>query len=203
MAVDLPGTGRSDRMAEWPEDWWRYGGRCVAALIDYLGEGPAILVGTSGGAVAALHTAIESPKSVRAVVADSCVARQPPAAIEVELAKRARAGPDLAHFWAHAHGADWRAVIDADSALMQRHAARNGRWFGEELAAVRCRVLFTGSMRDAVLHNGPEQMSKMAEHIPDSEVYLVNDGDHPLMWARPEAFRGSVAAFLDRTASGE
>jgi pimeloyl-ACP methyl ester carboxylesterase len=174
----------------------------VAALIDHLDEGPAVLVGTSGGAVVALHTAIQMPARVRAVVADSCVARQPPEMLEAEVAKRAQAGRELAGFWAYAHGEDWQAVIDADNALMQRHAARDGRWFGEELSEVRCPVLFSGSMQDATLHEGAAQMLEMARVIPESEVSLVNGGDHPLMWTRPQAFRGLATSFLDRLSSG-
>lgn len=55
VALDFLGTGMSDRAAAWPRDWWAAGAASAAALIDHLGAGPAVVVGTSGGAAVALQ----------------------------------------------------------------------------------------------------------------------------------------------------
>jgi pimeloyl-ACP methyl ester carboxylesterase len=36
----------------------------------------------------------------------------------------------------------------------------------------------------------------MATQIPESQLVLVNGGDHPLMWSRPQRFRRAADSFL-------
>lgn len=197
VALDLPGTGRSERLGVWPDDWWLESARAAAALVEHLGSGErAIVMGASGGGVAALLMAQHRPDRVRAVIADSCVKRQPPAVLRQAVADRRRRHPDAAAFWRQAHGEDWEQVIEADSDLLLRLAERNGRWFERDLGEIRCPVLLTGSLQDRMLHDGPRQMVAMAEEIPESQLTLVNGGDHPLMWSRAERFRRVADAFL-------
>ena len=197
VALDLPGTGRSERLEVWPDDWWLEGARAAAALVEYLVSGEqAVVMGTSGGGVAALLMAQHRPDRVRAVIADSCVKRQPPAVLRQAVVDRGRRHPDAVAFWRHAHGDDWEQVIEADSDLLLRLAERDGRWFEKDLAEIRCPVLLTGSLQDRMLHDGPRQMVAMAEEIPESQLTLVNGGDHPLMWSRAERFRRIADAFL-------
>ena len=196
VALDFPGTGQSDRLVKWPDDWWLEGGQAAVALMDHLTASEAIVMGTSGGAVAALLMAQHAPGRVRAVIADSCVARQPPEVLRAEVAGRRERHPEAVAFWQHAHGDDWEQVIEADSYIMLRLAERNGRWFERSLSEVQCPVLFTGSLQDATLHNGAVQMVEMATQIPESQLMLVNGGDHPLMWTRPEVFRRAAESFL-------
>ena len=58
-------------MEAFPTDLWQDEGRQVIALIRHLNCGKAGLVGTSGGAWAALNAALECPELICAVVADS------------------------------------------------------------------------------------------------------------------------------------
>ena len=71
VALDLLGTGQSQRMEVWPEDWWQQAARDPLGAHPGLGQQQAILVGTSGGAVAALWASILDPTKVKAVIADS------------------------------------------------------------------------------------------------------------------------------------
>ena len=198
VAVDLPGTGASERMTVWPDDWWEYGARCVGELIEHLGAGPAVPLGTSGGAVVALLAAQLAPDLVRGVVADSCVERQSPEMLERVVAERRVADDGLKAFWRAAHGEDWSQVIKADSDAILRLAARDGVWFTRDLSLVRSPVLLTGSLRDAMLHDGPAQMVSMASRMSRSELYLANDGDHPFLWSAADRFRTVATSFLAR-----
>jgi hypothetical protein len=54
----------------------------------------------------------------------------------------------------------------------------------------------TGSLRDGLLHRGAEQMAAMARQIPDSQLMLLNGGDHPLMWSRARWCRQVADGFL-------
>ena len=196
VALDLPGTGRSDRIETWPDDWWRQGARAAAALVEHLSAERAVVVGTSGGAVAALLMAQHLPHRVRAVISDSVVKRQPPEVLRAEVAARRERHPEAVAFWRRAHGDDWEQVVEADSDLLLRLARRDGRWFDESLAVIRCPVLLTGSLQDRLLHDGVAQMVAMAEEIPKSQLTLFNGGGHPLIWSRPEHFRRVADAFL-------
>lgn len=196
VALDFPGTGQSDRLERWPDDWWLEGARAALALMDHLSAREGMVMGTSGGGVTALLMAQDAPDRVRAVIADSCVARQPPDVLRAEVAGRRERHPEAVAFWQHAHGDDWGQVIEADSDLLLRLAERDGRWFEQSQSEVECPVLFTGSLQDATLHNGAAQMVEMANQIPESQLMLVNGGDHPLMWTRPEVFRRAAESFL-------
>ncbi len=138
----------------------------------------------------------DAPDRVRAVVADSCVLRQPPEILRAEVASRRERHPEAVAFWQHAHGDDWEEVVEADSDLLLRLAERDGRWFERGLSEIRCPLLLTGSLQDSMLHDGPTQMVEMARQIPESQLVLINGGDHPLMWSRAERFRQVVDGFL-------
>ncbi len=196
VALDFPGVGQSERLDVWPADWWLQGARAAVTLLDHLECSQGIVMGTSGGAVSALLMAQHAPDRVRAVIADSCVLRQPPDVLRAEVANRRRLHPDAVAFWQAMHGADWEVVIEADNDLLLRLAARDGRWFDRDLAEIRSPVLLTGSLQDALLFEGGAQMLEMAQQIPESQVLLVNGGDHPLMWTRPARFRRAADAFL-------
>ena len=64
ICPDFLGNGRSDRVEAFPTDLWQDEGRQVIALIRHLNCGKACLVGTSGGAWAALNAALEGPEPV-------------------------------------------------------------------------------------------------------------------------------------------
>jgi valacyclovir hydrolase len=196
VALDFPGTGQSERLGVWPDAWWLQGAWAAVALMDHLSVAQGIVMGTSGGAVAALLMAQHAPERVRAVIADSCVMRQPPEVLRAEVAGRRQWHPGAVAFWQQAHGDDWEQVVEADNDLLLRLAQRGGRWFERSLSGIRCPVLLTGSLQDSTLHNGAAQMLEMASQIPESQLHLVNGGDHPLMWSRPELFRRAVDAFL-------
>jgi pimeloyl-ACP methyl ester carboxylesterase len=197
VSLDYLGTGRSDRVAVWADDWWRSGARQVRALLDHLGIETCIVTGTSGGAIVALWTAILNPDRVRAVVADSCVPTFTRQMLDTTLIPdRAQRTPDQVAFWRGAHGEDWEQVVEADTDLIRRFVERGGDWFGDHLLAIQCPVLLTASKRDAVLSQVARQNCHMAEQIPDSRLYLHNEGGHPLMWSQPEVFRAVTDLFL-------
>jgi pimeloyl-ACP methyl ester carboxylesterase len=196
VAPDLLGTGQSHRLDPWPDDWWLQNAWAAVALLDHLAEERAIVVGTSGGAVVALLMARHAPARVRAVIADSCVARQPPEILRAAVADRRRRHPDAVAFWQTMHGQDWEQVVEADSDLMLRLAQRDGRFFQQPLSGVRCPVLLTGSLQDSMLFEGATQMVAMAEQIPESQLVLINSGHHPLIWSRPRHFWRIADSFL-------
>jgi pimeloyl-ACP methyl ester carboxylesterase len=196
VAPDFLGTGLSDRLEEWPDDWWAQGARDAAALAAHLGYQRAYVAGTSGGAIAALLMAIHFPDLVEAVIADSCVALATPEQRRAEVAFRSRRSPGQIAFWSRAQGEDWEQVVETDSRLLLRVAAKGGDPFHGRLSSIRCPVLLTGSLRDKSLPTLDAQICEMARQIPCSQLFMANEGSHPLMWSAPEIFRQVADLFL-------
>jgi valacyclovir hydrolase len=197
VSLDFLGTGRSDRVAAWADDWWQSGARQVRALLDHLGGERCIAMGASGGAIVALWAAVLYPECVRAVVADSCVPTFTGEMLKANVIRdRARRTPDQVAFWRNAHGHDWDQVVEADSDMIRRFVERGGDWFGTRLNEIQCPVLLTASQQDAALPHVTRQTCQMAEQIPNCCLYLHNEGGHPLMWSQAETFRAVADRFL-------
>ncbi|GAP15954.1 predicted hydrolase [Longilinea arvoryzae] len=198
VAFDFWGCGQSDRLAGWTTDWWAQGGRDALALAAHLGGERPILIGTSGGGVAALLAALEAPEAVRAVIADSSTDAQRPEDLRAEVASRRRCLPGQVDFWSRAHGPDWKDVVEEDNRLLLRLADEGGRFFRQDLGGIRCPVLFTASLTDDLIPDAGGAALRMARQIPGSHVFLANGGSHPLMWTRPVEFRAAADIFLAR-----
>jgi valacyclovir hydrolase len=196
VALDFLGCGKSDRVEVWPDDWWIQGGHDAAALVSHLGHDRASLMGTSGGAITALWTAILHPERVQALIADSCVERQSASFTEHLIQERLRFTPDQIGFWRDGHGDDWEQVVRADTAMWRRWLAACGGWFGGRLSTITCPVLFTNSLRDEIAPDVGQQVCGMALQIKGSQVFFATEGGHPLMWSRPDDFRRMADCFL-------
>jgi pimeloyl-ACP methyl ester carboxylesterase len=119
-----------------------------------------------------------------------------PTRLRAEVAARSHHTPDVVNFWHYAHGDDWQEVVAADSDLLLRLATRGGDLFQGRIRRVRCPVLLTGSLRDASLPDVGQQLVTIAEQLRFCRVFLMSDGDHPLMWTRPGDFRQVSEYFL-------
>lgn len=198
IALDLPGTGQSGRLAVWPHDWWAAGALAAINLLDQLQIPRCAVLGTSGGAAIALLAALAAPGRIAAIVADSVVAHFPAADVRAQVAARSERSPAQRAFWLLAHGDDWAQVVDADTAMLATYAASGVNYFGGQLAQIPCPVLLTASLADPVLPAVGDQLCAMARAIPQCWLFLTNAGDHPLMWSRPDEFRLVTDTFLDR-----
>ena len=199
-AIDFLGTGQSDRIpTPWPLDWWQMNAEAAIALVDHLGARQAVLVGVSGGAIAALYAAIRFPERVRAVISDSTVHTFLPGQLSAEVMGRAERNGGQVGFWTYANGPDWEAVVDADSDFLRRLDEANPQGvdlFGSQLSQIRCPVLFSASLADGSIPQAAAQVPDMSAQVKGSWVFTVNAGDHPLMWSCPKAFQAAAKAFL-------
>ena len=133
VSPDFRGTGRSTRLAAWPDDWYPQCAHDMAALLDHLGAERCIAMGTSGGAIVALWLAILHPARVTAVIADSTASGYPPDWLRAAMATRSERSSGQVAFWQGAHGDDWAQVVDEDTAMLLRIADRGGDFFGGRL----------------------------------------------------------------------
>ncbi len=198
MSLDFRGTGKSERLSSWPDDW---GDKCAddaAALITHLGEQHCLVMGTSGGASFALLLAIKYPEIISGVIADSCAELFSPENLRREVADRGHRTKDQIEFWKYANGDDWENVVNADSKLLMNFAHKGGNLFNGRLESVKCPVLFTGSLKDTFIPDISEQYIRMSKQVQSSNTFLSIEGDHPFMWTCPDLFRTVSYLFLRR-----
>ena len=193
---DFPGCGLSERIDVWPKNWWRSCADAAAALVRHLDCGPAVYVGTSGGGIASLLAAIHHPATVRAVVVDSSVGAWTPEDLEGLLAARGKLSLGQIAFWQNAHGDDWHRVVDADTEMIKLWRETGVDFYEGHLGEITCPVLLTYSKADEMLPRVDEFNRNAAKKIPDSRVYSVEEGAHPMMWSRAEDFRRAADEFL-------
>jgi pimeloyl-ACP methyl ester carboxylesterase len=92
VTMDVRGFGETS--AVWPDYSAHAVGRDVLALIDHLGAGPAVVIGTSFAAGSALWAAHDAPTQVRGVVLISPMVADPPrSAVARIMLAAAFAGP--------------------------------------------------------------------------------------------------------------
>ena len=176
VLLDFLGNGRSDRAASFPTDLWQDQARQVLALIREAGYERPCLLGTSGGAWAAMNAALLAPDAVGAVAADSFDGRTLHPGFAQDLAaERARAKQDPAArgFYEWCQGPDWEAVVDRDTDALLRCAASGRPLFCRPLEQMRPPVLLLGSREDPMCRRDlAEEYAAMAAQIPCASVRL-------------------------------
>lgn len=197
VSLDFWGTGKSDRLQDWTREWWSEAAEDTANLIKYLGQNSAHIIGCSGGAAVAMLLAARYPEKVVSIIADSELTDYEYDDM-LRLCVETRNIPDKAQieFWKKAHGDDWFEVVQKDNYIMLDIAA-NGHVFRDILDDVSCPVLFCGGLQEEeyVPYFG-ETLLDMCRQVEKAELYLVNDGDHPLMWTAKDKFRNIALTFL-------
>lgn len=200
VSLDFWGTGKSDRLKDWTRNWWMDAVKDTIALVEHLNYDAADVIGCSGGAAIALLMATLYPNKVRSVIADSELEQyQYEDMIRLCLEERKLPSKEQVDFWKSAHGDDWPDVIQEDNKLMLDFA-NNGHIFKDKLKNIVCPVLFCGSLEEEkYVPYFSETIVSMAKQIQKAELYLINDGNHPLMWTCKKQFRITALTFLHKT----
>ena len=200
VLLDFLDNGRSDRAAVLPADLWQDEARQVLALIRKAGYERPCLLGTSGGAWAAMNAALLAPDEVGAVVADSFDGRTLHPGFAQDLAaERAKAKQDPAArgFYEWCQGPDWEAVVDRDTDALLRCASSGQPLFCRPLEQMRPPVLLLGSREDPMCRLDLEaEYAAMAAQMPCAAVRLFPSGGHPAILSQAEGAAEAVLAFL-------
>lgn len=132
ILMDFLGCGKSERVPCWAEDLWYDEAMQAICLLYEKGYQKVNIIGTSGGALAALNIALERSDLVSKLIADSFEGEYAnPAITETirigrEVSKQ-NAGAKM--FYEMMNGPDWEAVIDADTQAVISHASHIGGFF--------------------------------------------------------------------------
>ena len=113
ILIDFLGNGQSDRVENFSPDMWHDEALQTIALTEQVS-----LIGTSGGAWAAVNAALERPDLFHAVVADSFDGRTLNENFSANLLserKAAKEDTQSRQFYELCQGADWEKVVDLDT----------------------------------------------------------------------------------------
>ena len=203
ISIDFLGNGSSDRVEAFPADLWCYQGQQVIALLEHLNCGKANLLGTSGGAWAAVNAALERPDLVKKVIADSFDGRTLADDFAANLlAERTTAKNDSfsRQFYEWCQGRDWQTVVDLNTRALIQCAEEKIPLFHKPLETLAVPVLFVGSQEDTMCRKDlAEEYDQMKQLVPDGEIHLFPSGGHPAMLSNGEAFAVLARNFFDKS----
>ncbi|GAA4283581.1 alpha/beta hydrolase [Brevibacterium daeguense] len=195
----------------------------VAALVQALGAGPAVLIGLSMGGGAAVDTALEHPEAVRAVVTVGSGTNEPaftdPFALDVLAAQQEAAGLGDMDAWIDAFlrfaAGPHRELDEVDPDVVRRlgEMAREtlishirpeavqpehvpDSW--DRLAEIAVPVLAVLGELDVSDHLMMGR--RLAASVPDGREVLIAEAAHYPPMERPEAFNQMLLEFLESLA---
>jgi valacyclovir hydrolase len=201
IAPDLRGYGASRPPArDFPEDFYQRDAADMAALLDHLQPGPAVLLGFSDGAESAILLAATRPDLVRGVVAWGIAG-----VISPQMAAAAQAWLPVST-WVEERP-EWREEIVATqgeeqfapqvegwAAAAQAIRDAGGNICYEQAAGISCPVLLLNG--DGEVNNLPEDFFRLGERIPKARAAIIADSGHSIQDDQPTALLAHVRAFL-------
>ena len=201
ITMDFLGCGRSDHLLSFPRDLWFEWSKQVYALCMHLDIQRVNIVGTSGGALAAINTALASPQLVRAVAADSFAGITADLAITSQIQTGRAAAKQLEGFRTYLqsiHGDDWVSILDADTDAVIRHAHEIGSYFHRPLSSLQSRMLLTGSEEDEMFPRKHHQQlfGEICRQTPLAQAHIFPHGGHPAMMSNLDEFSRLLKGFL-------
>jgi pimeloyl-ACP methyl ester carboxylesterase len=202
ILMDFLGCGKSERVPCWAEDLWYDEAMQAICLLYEKGYQKVNIIGTSGGALAALNIALERPDLVSKLIADSFEGEYANPAITetIRIGREVSKQNDGAKmFYEMMNGPDWEAVIDADTQAVISHASHIGGFFHKPLTGLRADILLTGSREDSLFPAGfyAELFAQILRKIGHGQQYLFEHGDHPAMLSNQEDFVAMSKTFFE------
>ena len=199
ILIDFLGHGRSDRLERFPAELWMEEARQPIALLEHLKLGKVSLVGTSGGAWAAINAALERPDLVGAVVADSFDGRTlADDFAENLLLERASAKKDEmgVGFYQWCQGEDWERVVDMDTEAMIQCANKKLPLFIKPLNELKVPLLLMGSEEDEMCRKDFLEEYRVIASETGARIQTFPTGNHPALLSNAERAAEEIGRFL-------
>ena len=196
ILIDFLGHGKSDRLDEFPDDLWFEEAGQVIAFLREKRYAAAHLIGCSGGALVAINVALEAPELVGKVIADSFEGEKPLAAFTENIGAdrdASKQDENVRNFYLAMHGDGWEQVVDNDTRAIIGHHKNIGKFFHQDLHALKPAILLTGSLEDEYIRTiAPDYFEKvygeMISKIGHGKIHLFDTGGHPAMLSNQDRF---------------
>ena len=201
IAPDFLGNGQSDRIPTWPEDLWFAWGKQVEALCNHLNLEEVYVIGTSGGALAALNLALEHPQRVAALICDSFEGLKANAEATESITTGREYAQQMEGFCAMLqamHGNDWKQVLDADTDAVVRHSRNVVDFCHRPLSQLEAPLLLTGSAEDEIFPQGHYEtlFNEISECGGNIQQHIFPKGNHPAMLSNAVEFLQLAKSFF-------
>ncbi|MCR5391362.1 MAG: alpha/beta hydrolase, partial [Lachnospiraceae bacterium] len=193
IVPDFLGNGRSDRLDIWPSDLWFDWAKQVKALCDYLELKKVMLIGSSGGALAAINVALEYPELVEFFIADSFEGLKADPEITEQIRNGRAQAKTIGAFTEYLktlHGDDWERVFDADTDAVLRHAEQIREFFHKPIEKLKVPMLLIGSLEDDMFPKGHCKVlfSEICAKTSLAKSHIFEYGGHPAMLSNMDEF---------------
>ena len=193
IVIDFLGGGRSDRVEKWPADLWFDWACQVKALCDHLVLQKVKIIGSSGGALAAINVALEYPELVESFVADSFEGLKADPGITEQIRNgraQAKTFGSFVEYLKTLHGDDWEQVFDADTDSVLRHAEQIGDFFHMPIDELKGPMLLTGSLEDEMFPKGhcKSLFDEICAKTSFVTAHIFEHGGAPAMLRNREEF---------------
>jgi pimeloyl-ACP methyl ester carboxylesterase len=196
ILIDFLGHGQSDRVEQFPADLWYDEARQVIAFLKQKNYKDVLLIGSSGGALAAINVALEAPELIDKVVADSFEGEVPLKEFTENVIKDREASKqdkDARMFYEYMHGSDWEGVVDNDTDAIVAHAKTIGYFFHKPLNTLKAKILMIGSKEDEFTSAVgkdffAETYGGMIKKIGHGRYHIFEKGRHPACLSNRDEF---------------
>ena len=201
ILIDFLGHGKSDRLDSFPVDFWYDQAKQAAALIKHNNYKKVNIIGTSGGALAALNIALEYGDLVNKVIADSFEGEKAldiVAEIIQNDRNHSKSNQSTVDFWYHNHGSDWEDVVDNDTDVMLRHHKLIGNFFHKDLSSLKLPVMLTVSLEDEFAEFVDFKLvyEQLGNKMDNSKLHFFQTGGHPAMLTNAKEFSDIAKKFF-------
>lgn len=200
ISIDFLGNGKSDRISKFPDELWIDQGHQIVELCKALNYGKINLIGTSGGAYAAINAALEMPELFKKVVADSFDGNSLPKGFAegiIRERKFAKSDEQARGFYEWCQGEDWELVVDLDTEALVNYERNGTQIFLRPIETIQIPLLITVSKQDEMLANDMEtECQQLHELNPLISYKIYDSGPHRLIASRAEEMSKNIKTFL-------
>lgn len=199
ILIDFLGHGKSDRLDKFETDFWYDEAKQIICLIEENKYKNVSLIGTSGGAIAAINVGLERPDLIDKIVADSfsgeCSDENAVFRIEQnrEYAKQNEMAVNL---WRYNHGDDFENIIDNDTKMIIDHNKNIKNYFHKDVQELRIPALFVASKEDDMVSKADEIVSNMSKKVAQSSYKIFDKGRHPAIISNAQEFFKTAVKFI-------
>lgn len=201
VLIDFLGNGKSERIKKFPHDLYQEEAKQTIALIEHLNLKETSLVGTSGGAWAAVNAGLMRPDLVKGVVADSFSGRAfgDGFAETLEIERKAAKQDEWGRgFYQWCQGEDWEQVVDSDTEALLQCARENLPLFVKPISELKPRLLLLGSLEDTMVGIDIRKEYEEIARQTGGQIHLFRKGDHPAIASNAKEAAEVILDFLGR-----
>lgn len=200
ILMDFLGNGKSERVENFKDNIWEDWGEQTKALIEYLNIDKVSIVGTSGGAYAALNCAMKIPYVIDKIVCDSFDGLRLRSSFSKDLLKErnfAKQDEMARGFYQWCNGDDWEKVVDLDTQCLLKMADENIDLFCKPISEIENPLLLIGSKEDSMIgSNFIDEYKFIESQVRDCKVVIVNEGEHPSICTNAKEVSRVIKEFL-------